>query len=234
MIEPSPSDIWIVIPAYNEDGAIVQVLKGLAVYGYSVVVVDDGSQTSIQELVGGLLEDCHVHVCRHVVNLGQGAALQTGIEFALRCGGKYLVTFDADGQHQASEISRMLEPLLSQDCEIVLGSRFMKDGRVENIPLKKYITLKLAVMFTRVTTGLSLTDTHNGFRAMTAEAARKLGITQNRMSHASQILRTIAERKMRYAEVPVTIKYTEYSMRKGQRISNALNILWESFAERIQ
>jgi glycosyltransferase involved in cell wall biosynthesis len=230
MTEPNPSDIWILIPAYNEDGAIVQVLKGLEAYGYSVVVVDDGSRTPIQELLG----DGRAHVCRHVVNLGQGAALQTGIEFALQRAGKYLVMFDADGQHQASEISRMLKPLLSGESEIVLGSRFMKEGRVENIPLKKYVTLKLAVMFTRLTTGLSLTDTHNGFRAMTAEAARKLDITQNRMSHASQILRTIAERKMRYTEVPVTIKYTEYSMRKGQRISNALNILWESFAERIQ
>jgi glycosyltransferase involved in cell wall biosynthesis len=230
MTEPHPSDIWIVIPTYNEDGAVVQVLKSLEEYGYSVVVVDDGSQKPVRELLVGR----RVHICRHVVNLGQGAALQTGIEFAVQRGAKHVVMFDADGQHEASEISRMLQPLLRGESEIVLGSRFMKDGRVENIPIKKYITLKLAVLFTRLTTGLSLTDTHNGFRAMTAEAAKKLQITQNRMSHASQILRTIAERKMRYSEVPVTIRYTEYSIRKGQRISNALNILWESLAERIK
>jgi glycosyltransferase involved in cell wall biosynthesis len=223
-------DIWIVIPAYNEDGSINSVLKSLRPGGYSVIVVDDGSDTPLSDF----LTDQSAYVCRHPINLGQGASLQTGVEFALQRGAQYIVMFDADGQHQASEIPRMLEPLENGECEITLGSRFIEKGKVENIPLRKYLTLKLAVIFTRLTTGLSLTDTHNGFRAMTAEAAKKIHITQNRMSHASQILQIIAARKMRYKEVPVTIRYTEYSMRKGQSILNALNIVWESFAERIQ
>lgn len=221
--------VWIVIPAYNEDSAINDVLSSLKPSGYSVVVVDDGSETPLVELV----TDPTVYVCRHPINLGQGASLQTGIEFALQRGARYVVTFDADGQHLASEIPRLLRPLEEGECEIVLGSRFMKEGRVENIPLKKYVMLKTAVAFTRLTTGLALSDTHNGFRAMTADAARKLEITQNRMAHASQILRTIAFKKIPFKEVPVTIRYTDYSIRKGQKLSNALNIVWESFAERI-
>jgi hypothetical protein len=109
----------------------------------------------------------------------------------------------------------------------------MEHGRVENIPLKKYVLLKIAVLFTRLTTGLPLTDTHNGFRAMTVSAANRIEITQNRMAHASQILRSIAALRIPFKEVPVTIRYTEYSMRKGQRLSNAINILWESVAEKI-
>jgi glycosyltransferase involved in cell wall biosynthesis len=174
-----------------------------------------------------------VFVCRHPINLGQGAALRTGIEFATQRGARFIVTFDADGQHQAQEIPRMLKPLLDQECEVVLGSRFMEHGRVENIPLKKYVLLKIAVLFTRLTTGLPLTDTHNGFRAMTVSAANRIEITQNRMAHASQILRSIAALRIPFKEVPVTIRYTEYSMRKGQRLSNAINILWESVAEKI-
>ena len=222
-----PSSIWVVIPAYNDDGEIGNVVDSLGPEGYAIVVVDDGSRRRISDQ----LRDRPVHVCRHLINLGQGAAIQTGIDYALQHGADYLVTFDADGQHFAEDIPRLIEPLASGRYDIALGSRFKQGGRVENIPMSKLITLRLAVVFTRVVVGIPLTDTHNGLRAMTADTARRFRITQNRMSHATQILQEIASLKLRYVEVPVTIRYTEYSIRKGQAISNAFNILWESSAE---
>jgi len=92
--------------------------------------------------------------------------------------------------------------------------------------------LKLATVFTRLTTGLKISDTHNGLRAFKAEALRKFNITQNAMAHASEILSEIARNKLTYREVPVTIRYTEYSKSKGQSVSNAINILFELFSRR--
>jgi glycosyltransferase involved in cell wall biosynthesis len=223
-----PSSIWVVIPAYNDEGALADVVDTLESEGYSIVIVDDGSRRRLE----GELRDRGVHVCRHLINLGQGAALQTGFDYALLHGAEYLVTFDADGQHCAEDIPRLIEPIASGRYDIALGSRFMPGGRAENIPRSKLITLGLAIRFTRLIVGLPLTDTHNGLRAVTSEAARRIRITQNRMSHATQILQVIASERMRFIEVPVTIRYTAYSVRKGQSVSNAFNILWESITAR--
>jgi glycosyltransferase involved in cell wall biosynthesis len=223
----APTSIWVVIPAFNDEGALTGVIDSLAPYGYSIVVVDDGSWRRVADH----LKSQRVHLCRHLINLGQGAALQTGIDYALLHGAEYVVTFDADGQHCAEDIPRLIEVIASGLYDVALGSRFMQGGRVENIPKTKLITLHCAVLFTRLLVGLPLTDTHNGLRALTAEAARRIRITQNRMSHATQILQEIAANRLRYKEVPVTIRYTNYSIRKGQSISNAFNILWESATE---
>jgi glycosyltransferase involved in cell wall biosynthesis len=222
-----PSIVWVVIPSYNDEAAIDGVLASLQPYGYSVVVVDDGSKRRLADH----LASRWVHLCRHLVNLGQGAALQTGIDYALLHGAEYVVTFDADGQHCAEDIPRLVAVLASGEYDIALGSRFLPGGRVEKVPRKKLLMLRGAVLFTRLLVGLPLTDTHNGLRALTAGAACSIRITQNRMSHATQILQQVAAKRLRYKEVPVTIRYTDYSIRKGQALSNALNILWESAVE---
>jgi len=229
-VTANKDDTWVVVPCFNEDAhEINHVLQGLVGQGWSVVVVDDGSTEPLLSAISM----SGVHVCRHVINLGQGAALQTGIDFALSKGAQYLVTFDSDGQHSAADIPKLLHPLMTEDFDVVLGSRFLKDGQALNIPFRKFITLKLAVWFTRLTTGLQLTDTHNGLRAMSRNSAMRFQITQNRMSHASQILRYIKTLHLKYTEVPVTVVYTDYSVKKGQRISNAFNIVWESLADRL-
>lgn len=222
----SKRTVWVVVPAYNEELVIKSVLKELRERGYSVVAVDDGStDNTLQEIrkVAGVV------CCSHVLNLGQGAALQTGISFALRQGAGYIVLFDADGQHKADEIERLLEPLQSGDYDVVLGSRFAKGGAAVDIPPLKKLALILAVYFTRLITGLKVTDTHNGFKAFTAPAAGSFTIRHNGMTHASELLSLIAKRRLRFCEVPVTIHYTIYSLAKGQRLTNIFNILWELF-----
>jgi len=214
-----PQAITVVMAAFNEAGVIGGVVRDLRQNYPNVVVVDDGStdSTGACALAGGAV------VLRHPVNLGQGAALQTGITYALAQGGEFVVTFDADGQHASSDIASMVRALLEQDAEVALGSRFL--GRAIGMSPARRMLLRSAVLFTRLTTGLKVTDAHNGLRVFTRAAARKIKISQNRMAHASELLNQISRHKMRYVEVPVTILYTSHSMAKGQTLLGAADIV---------
>ena len=219
--------VWVVIPAYNEAKVLGDVLRELLDCNpsYQVVVVDDGSNDG----TGGVAMDFPVHVLVHPINLGQGAALTTGIEYALQQKAEVIVTFDGDGQMCPGDIAILVEALFKDGVDVILGSRFLTSPP-EEIPRAKKIVLRLATMLTKLLTGLKITDTHNGIRAFRAEAVRKVEITQNRMAHASEILSEIARNKLVYREVPVTIRYTDYSKTKGQSIFNSLNILFELFS----
>ncbi|HVX84215.1 MAG TPA: glycosyltransferase family 2 protein [Phycisphaerae bacterium] len=218
---------FVVIAAYNEQEMIGQVVRSVVPLAGRVVVVDDGSgDESAQRAF-----EAGATVLSHPLNLGQGAALQTGIEYALRNGAEHIVTFDADGQHAPSDIGGALEALQRAEVDVLLGSRFL--GRAIDMPAAKRVVLRLAVAFTRMTTGLKLTDTHNGFRVMTRSAAERIKLRQNRMSHASDLLSQIAQLKLRYAEYPVEVRYTEYSRRKGQPLTAAFHILVDSAVGRM-
>jgi polyprenyl-phospho-N-acetylgalactosaminyl synthase len=212
---------WFVIAADNEESVIRSVVMGVRSKYPNVIVVDDGStdETGIEALDAGAI------LVTHPINLGQGAALQTGITFALQRNANYIVTFDADGQHSIEDVESMLDVMAAKNCDVVLGSRFC--GTTENLPRMKLLTLKAAIYFTRLTTGLKLTDTHNGLRVLRAEAAKRIKLRQNGMAHASEFLEQVAELDLIYTEAPVHIRYTEYSLRKGQKLSNSFNILMD-------
>lgn len=219
--------IWVIIPAFNEGEVIREVVSGLLSHYRNVVVVDDCSldATRAEALAGGAI------VLRHPINLGQGAALQTGLDYAIAQGAEYLVTFDADGQHRVEDIKVLLDVQEKTNADIVVGSRFL--GGTENLPPLRKFVLKLAVRFTRITSGLNLTDAHNGLRLLTRRAATVIKIKQNRMSHASEIMDQISGKGLSIAEAPVTIVYTEYSLSKGQKLSNAFNIVAELIVGRL-
>lgn len=212
-------DVWVVIAAFNEAAVIRSVVGEVVAAGWPVVVVDDGSRdaTAAAARMAGVV------VLRHAVNLGQGAALQTGIDYALRRGAARIVTFDADGQHRVEDIPALLEAL--GDADIALGSRFL--GSVEGASAGRRALLRTATVVSNGMSGLKLTDAHCGLRAFRASAAPRLRITQDRMAHASELLRKIKTSGLRVAEVPVTIRYTDYSMRKGQRGLAAVRILFD-------
>jgi glycosyltransferase involved in cell wall biosynthesis len=218
----------VVIAAYREESVIASVVAQVKERGYQVVVVDDGST----DRTGEVARTAGAVVVRHPINLGQGAGLQTGIAFALAQGADVVVTFDGDGQHRAQEIERLIGALREQGADFALGSRFL--GTAMRVPKARRVLLKLATWFTRLTTGLQVTDTHNGLRAMTRRGASALALHQNRMAHASEILHQIAESRLKYIEVPVTIDYTAYSLSKGQTLGDALLILTDLFARRLQ
>src|ERR1043165_1125059 len=201
--------VWIVIAAFNEEQVIGQVVGDVTRVYPNLVVVDDGST----DLTASKASAAGATVVKHPVNLGQGAALQTGIAFALSQGAEYLVTFDADGQHRVADIAVLLQGVRYGKVDYALGSRFMRGA--SNVPLTRRILLQAATLFTRFTTGLRISDSHNGLRAMTRKGASELSIRQNRMAHASEILQQIADSGLNYVEVPVTIAYTHYSLAKG-------------------
>ena len=222
-----PQSIWVVIAAFNEAAVIGPVVSDIVLRDYRVIVVDDGSNDG----TGQIARSAGAAVVTHAVNLGQGAALQTGIKFALQNGACCVVTFDADGQHRASDIPRLINALADHNASYALGSRFM--GTAYGIPLARRLLLYVAVWFTRAVTGLELTDTHNGLRAMTREGARHLALRQNRMAHASELLEQVAASGLPYIEVPVTIDYTRYSLAKGQRFADSLTILFDLSVQKL-
>lgn len=229
-MKSNSTHIAVVIPAYNEAPAIGQVLAELCPLGYSVILVDDGSRDATLEVA----RQFPVTILHHATNLGQGAALQTGITFALQDPAiQIIVTFDADGQHDPASIAG-LEAALNNGFDVALGSRFIQGGQAQNIPWLKKTVLALAIYITRRMTGLNLTDTHNGLRAFTRPAAARIHIRQNGMAHASEILSQVALYHLRYCEVPVAIQYTQYSLHKGQSILNGINILWEILGGKIR
>jgi polyprenyl-phospho-N-acetylgalactosaminyl synthase len=221
------AQIWVVIAAYNEGAVVGRVVAEVKRAGYPVVVVDDGSGDE----TAGIAVAAGAAVIRHLFNLGQGAALQTGIDYALAQAAKVVVTFDADGQHRPADISRLVAALGEEQADFALGSRFL--GEAPNLPPLRRLLLKAATLFTRLTAGLSVTDTHNGLRAMTRRGAAAIRLRQNRMAHASELLDQIGASGLRYVERPVTIEYTAYSLTKGQSMRDAVLILMDLFARKL-
>lgn len=214
----------VVIAAYNEAERLGSVLATLPrqladISDVEIVVVNDGSS----DFTANVAADSGVTVLSHKINRGQGAALQTGFDYARRQAKQIVVTFDADGQHCPEEIPDIIHPILTDEADIVLGSRFL-DRQPENITAMRRMTLKGGVAFTRMVSQVKITDTHNGFRALGPRALDTISIKHDKMEHASEIIDQVGTRRLRYVEVPVTIRYTDYSMAKGQRNSAALRI----------
>lgn len=219
----------VVVPVYNEATVIASVVAGLRLHFTTVVCVDDGSSDASSEAARA----AGAVVVRHATNLGQGAALQTGITYAVRhTSARWVVTFDADGQHHALDAVRMVDTARRDDVDVVLGSRFLGDSHVEVPPVRRTV-LKAAVRFTRMTTRLAVTDTHNGLRVLSRAAAQELRIRSRGMCHASEILHQVAAKGWRVREVPVTISYTDYSRAKGQSSVNAVNILFDLMLQQV-
>ncbi|WP_346774634.1 glycosyltransferase family 2 protein [Cellulomonas sp. IC4_254] len=214
-------DTCVVVPLYNEATVVGDVVRDLRTSFPVVVAVDDGStdgSAAVARAAGAV-------VVEHPINLGQGAALQTGIETALRLGAEYVVTFDSDGQHQRVDAEAMVARLRSGEADVVFGSRFL-DARTRPGLVKRAV-LRAAIVYSNATTGVHLTDTHNGLRALNRRAASTLRIRQNRMAHASEIIEQVGRARLRWVEHPVHILYTDYSRSKGQSVFNAVNILTE-------
>ncbi|WP_369066590.1 glycosyltransferase family 2 protein [Kocuria carniphila] len=220
------SRAWIVMPVYNEGQVVGEVLENLRKTFPHVVCIDDGSS------------DDSARICRaagavvvsHPINLGQGAALQTGFEYALQdpdmdC----VVTFDSDGQHRVVDAYDMVQRIRSGEADVVLGSRFL-DDRTQVSKLKRLV-LRTAAFVSKFTSGMDLSDAHNGLRAIDRKTLEQIDLKQNRMAHASEIVNQFAEIKPHWVEHPVEIIYTDYSKGKGQSLLNGVNILTELFVK---
>ena len=223
------ADVAFVIPVYDEAQVVRGVVAKVLEHYVHVVCVNDASHDSS----AAEIEATGAYLVNHPINMGQGAALQTGIEFARRLPGiRYLVTYDADGQHRLEDVADMLAVIEAEGTDFVLGSRFLGRKAV-NMPALKRFVLKLAVAFSTATSGVKLTDTHNGLRVFTKKVADEIQITMPDMAHASEILEIIKRNHFTYTEVPVTIEYTDYSRSKGQSLLNAVNIASDTLLRKV-
>lgn len=217
-------NVWIVVPAFNESGVIGDILADLRSVFDHVVCVDDGSADG----TGEVALRAGAHVVRHPVNLGQGAAIQTGVEYARRQpGAEIFATFDGDGQHRVKDVVAMVDRLGAGDIDVVIGTRFGPD--VGKPPLVKRIVLQTAARLSPRGRRLGLTDTNNGLRVFNRTVADRLDITMNGMSHANEFVMLIAENHWHVVEQPVEVLYTEYSKSKGQPLLNGVNIIFDGF-----
>jgi glycosyltransferase involved in cell wall biosynthesis len=218
-------DVWIVVPAFNEAPVIGEVIADVRSVFDNVVCVDDGSSDG----TGEIALRAGAHLVRHPVNLGQGAAIQTGVEYArARPGAQVFVTFDADGQHRVKDVVTMVDRLIEGDVDIVIGTRFGRPG-ANRPPLLKRIVLRTAAWLSPRGRRLGLTDTNNGLRVFNKKVADKLDITMSGMSHATEFIMLIDENGWRVAEEPVEVLYTDYSKSKGQPLLNGVNIIFDGF-----
>jgi glycosyltransferase involved in cell wall biosynthesis len=219
------SGVWIIVPAFNEAQVIGDVIDDLRAVFAHVVCVDDGSRDDTP----GVALRAGAHVVSHPVNLGQGAAIQTGVEYARRQpGAQIFATFDADGQHRVKDLLAMVDRLSRDDADVVIGSRFTGSTITATPPLKRLI-LRAAAILSPSSRRLHLTDAHNGLRVFNRTVADRLNLTMSGMSHAGEFIKLIDENRWRVAEEPVEILYTEYSLSKGQPLLNGINIVFDGF-----
>jgi glycosyltransferase involved in cell wall biosynthesis len=211
---------WVVVPVFNEARVIGSVVRELREVFPNVVCVDDGSGDGSWDAV----QRATPHALRHLVNRGQGAALQTGTAYALRRGARRIAHFDADGQHRVSDLARMARIVADGGCDIALGDRF--GGDASRVPAGRRALLRCAVAFHRIASGIELNDVHNGLRVLDRRAAERIELTSDRMAHASEIIDLIARSGMRVQQVPVTIEYTDYSRAKGQAWTAGFRIMF--------
>jgi glycosyltransferase involved in cell wall biosynthesis len=217
----SNADIMVIVPAYNEHDNLKRIIESLLKHNYSVVVIDDGSTPPLSDEISSL----PVTYIRHLSNLGQGAALQTGFDYCKKLNINLVVTFDGDGQHDVNDLPALLEPLLNNEADICLGSRFLTVNN--SIPRIRTIILKQARLVNFIFTGMLLSDAHNGLRALNKIALHKINITENRMAHASEILFEIRKHNLRFKEVPVHINYTSHLGKNRQSGWNGIKIVFD-------
>ncbi len=215
-----------VVPAFNEAGRISATLSACLPYLDKIVVVDDGStDATAQDAVMD-----KVVVLRHQINRGQGASLRTGTQAALKLGADIIVHLDADGQHHPEDIPTLIAPIVDGKEDVVFGSRFM-GIEPEGMPFARRFLMVGIKLFNALMLGITknMTDPQSGMRAMSASAAESIPFSQDRMAHASEILRLVTRSKLRWVEVPVHVRYTQDSLRKGQKSTDALKIVWQLF-----
>lgn len=211
----------IIIPAYNEDiQPLHELLESLAELGYALILIDDGSEPAVPVHAG-------VYLIRHQRNLGQGAALQAGMDKALALGATYAVHFDADGQHRPADLPALLEPLYHGECDVVLGSRFLQKESIRQIPWPRRQLLRMARLYQGIVLGIWLSDAHNGLRAMNARALRAIRLYEPGRAHASEFVLALRAAGLRYREAAVCIRYPAFTHKKPPGAWELIKLAWQ-------
>ena len=216
-------NLLIGIPAYNEESKLKNIIKSLpdklpGISRIDTLVVDDGSQDS----TASTARSAGVVVVRHLINRGLGGSLKTIFEYARKYNYDFLLTFDADGQHNPEDIKQLLLGVLKKNCDVVIGSRWLGKGRKS--PILRYFINRLANIYTYLLYGCKTSDSQSGLRAFNKKAVSLINLTSDGMEVSSEFFREIYRHKLIFREVPISLIYTDYSLKKGQRITNASGV----------
>ena len=205
------SKIFVVIPAFNEGSVIQDVIKEVRDAGYeNIVIVDDGSSDDTYKKA----RDAGTTTLHHKINRGKGAATKTGIEAAKLLEADIIVTMDGDGQHDPKDIKSLIEPIIKNECDVVLGTRLKK---TKGMPWYKIAANHVGNFFTWYLFGLWVTDSQSGFRAYSKHATEVIETKADRYEYDSEVIREIYVYKLKFKEIPIAVRYTEYSMGKIQK-----------------
>ena len=208
-------DVYLLLPVFNEEETIGPIIKDLNKHFKNIVVVDDGSYDNTRNI----LETLDVYYLRHYLNLGQGAAISTGLQFISKIkGAKAVITLDGDGQHDNKDVIKFAEEILKCEKEIIFGSRFLEHS--QNIPIVKRLILKIICYITNKVSKVQLSDVHNGLKAIKVDSIEKINITIDRYGFESQIIHSVGKNNISYKELPTNVRYTTYSKKKGQKIQD--------------
>lgn len=220
------SKILILLPAFNEAEVIGEVLEGIQKEGYqNICLIDDGSTDNTSDIAQGY----SVHILRHVLNRGAGAAIQTGIQFARNQGFEYVILIDSDGQHLPEDIHKLYAKMQEVDADIVIGNRFF--GTDNSIPKRRVAYNRIANVFTNIFCKHNYKDTQSGFRLLNRRSIEKLELRNKGFGFCSEMIIQGEKLDLQIAEVPIRVLYTTYSMNKGQNlrvgVRTARSILWQ-------
>lgn len=218
----SSSPIFIIVPAYNEESVIASVIHEIRSAGYSnIIVIDDGSKDHTRSAA----EKAGAIALKHPLNRGKGAATKTGIEAAKLLGASIIVTMDGDGQHDPHDIKNLITPIKTHRYDVVLGSRLIHP---KGMPLYKILHNKIGNIFVWYLYGLYVTDSQSGFRAYSRHATEVINTRTDRYEYDSEVIREIYKYRLRYQEIPIQVRYTDYSMGKlhKQNIVNGIKTLY--------
>lgn len=213
-------DICIVIPAKDESSKIGLVVEKVRSEGFeNIVVINDGSNDDTEQVA-----IAHgATVINHLVNLGPGAATQTGMDYAIQQGAKVVVTIDGDNQHYPCDIWKLIEAMKTEKVQVVIGSRFLTKNR--KIPVHRLLFNKIGNWVTALFTGLLVTDSQSGLKAMHIDFVKKANLKLNGFEFCTEIINLIRRHEASYVEVPIKVKYTQESMAKGQNFSNGVRMV---------
>lgn len=212
-------NVFIVIPAKDEAPRIAKVIRDTIYHGYpNIIVVNDGSSDGTDQVA----TEAGAEVVSHIINLGAGAATQTGIEYAVERGADVIVTMDADSQHYPSDIDALVNALVNDNVDVVIGSRFLNNDN--EIPQHRRVYNKIGNLLTGILFGLFVTDSQSGMKAFTSDFAQRAELKFNGYEFCTEFIRIISEQKASYKEVPIQVLYTAETLAKGQSLQNGFKM----------
>lgn len=215
------SKVFIVIPAKDEGKRIGKVLSHIRELGYgNIIVVDDGSEDDTRMVA----ERYDAIVLTHLLNMGAGAATQTGIQYALKQGAEVIVTLDGDHQHLPSDIALLVKTLREKEVDVVIGSRFL--GNNPHIPWIRILYNKVGNIVTLFFAGLLVSDSQSGMKALSAGFARKAVIQRNGFEFCTEIIKNMRVHRASWCEVPISVNYTRDTMAKGQNFWSGVTMVF--------